>query len=91
MLLECLTDLGCSLIVLKIILLLAQSQTTLIETQDILTCILLVGTKITEEELLLAIRSLRKLDIQQLLVGLCSLKFLNQRHKWSHTLLVSAS
>ena len=83
------TDIGCSLIVIEVILLLSQRQATLIDVQDILRGVLIVGTETTEEELLFSVWSQLQLDVQQLLVGLGSLQFLDQGHQGSHTLVVT--
>ena len=88
-LLESLANTGCSLIVIQVVLLLTECQATLINTQNVLCGVLLVGTEASIEELLLAIRSLLKLDSQQLLNTFSSLKFLNKWHNRSYTFLIT--
>ena len=88
-LLKCLTNISCCLVIVEVILFQAQREATLINVQDILSGILIICSKACKEELLLAVGSKFKLDIKQLFVGLSCLQTLNQRHDRSHALVVT--
>ena len=88
-LLKCLTDVSCCLVIVEVILFQTQREATLINVQDILSGILIICSKACKEELLLAVGSKFKLDIKQLFVGLSCLQTLDKRHDRSHTLVVT--
>ena len=88
-LLKSFTDIRCRLIVFKIVLFLTQGEPTLINVQNILCGILIIGTETTEEELLFSVGSQFQLNVEQLLGGLGCLELLDQRHQRSHALIVT--
>ena len=84
-----LTDSRRCLIVIQIVFLLSERETTLIDVQDILRSVLVVSTKTRIEELLRAIRRQLQQDVLQLLVALGSFQALDKRHHWVHTFLIT--
>ena len=85
------TNLRRSLVLLDVIVLLSQGQTTLADAQDILRSIHFVSADISREKLHLAIRHHLQLSSKELVFGLCSLHFLDERHDWRQTVLFTTS
>ena len=90
MFLEGLTNLRRSGVVVEVVLFLSERQSTLIDTQDILTGVLLVGTESCTKEVGTTIDGLFQLDGEEGVEGLGCLHLLDDRHHGCHTLLIPA-
>ena len=89
MLLILIANLGCSLVILQVIILHAEGQSTLIHAQDILSSILLVGTQSGTIELQATILSHLQLEGEELVHGLSRLKGFQLTHHGLQTLLLA--
>ena len=85
-----LADFGRSLVVLQIVVLLAEGQAALVDVENVLGSVLLVGSDVGSEELHVAVGRQLHLNVEELLLGLGSLQAVDDGHERSQAVLLPA-